>query len=345
MTFKLGTGLYTGQIPSTSPRTFHQEYQDTLALVRLTEDEGLDSAWVSEHHGSADGYLPSLLPLLGAFAAVTERIELGTGVVLAPFHDPLRLAEDFAVVDQISGGRVIAGLALGWRDEEFRAFGVDPHTKVGRTIEISKILRLAWTEDRFDFDGKYFHYKDVAVTPKPARLPPLLIGGFVDAAIERAGRIGDGYISSRGAPDRVKAAFELASKARSEAGLTGTPIVALLQNTFVTEDPEADWPAVRAGIGHQLGVYAGWRSGTDVPGAALEVTPPSEDDIRRTTAYGTPDQVIDYLSDVVRILGSYPESHLVVRLHYPGMDVDVAARSIELFAREVAPRLREIASG
>ena len=142
MTFKLGTGLYTGQIPSTSPRTFHQEYQDTLALVRLTEDEGLDSAWVSEHHGSADGYLPSLLPLLAAFAAVTERIELGTGVVLAPFHDPLRLAEDFAVVDQISGGRVIAGLALGWRDEEFRAFGIDPHTKVGRTIEISKILRL-----------------------------------------------------------------------------------------------------------------------------------------------------------------------------------------------------------
>lgn len=345
MTFNLGTGLYTGQIDPSSSKSFHQEYQDTLALVRLTEAEGLDSAWVSEHHGSADGYLPSLLPMLAAFAAVTERIELGTGVVLAPFHDPLRLAEDFAVVDQISGGRVIAGLALGWRDEEYRAFGIDPSTKVGRTIEISKILRLAWTEDRFDFEGKYFHYKDVAVTPKPARVPPLLIGGFVDPAIARAGRIGDGYISSRADPQRIAESFELAASARSEAGLEGAPIVALLQNTFVTEDPERDWPAVHAGIGHQLGVYRGWRSGSDVPGVPLQVTPPSEDDIRRTTAYGTPEQVIEYLAGTVGVLGSYPESHLVVRLHYPGMDVGLAARSIELFAREVAPRLREIAAG
>ncbi|MBK5227893.1 MAG: LLM class flavin-dependent oxidoreductase [Actinobacteria bacterium] len=345
MTFKLGVGLFTGQIPPSSSRTFHQEYQDALALVRLTEAEGLDSAWVSEHHFSGDGYLPSLLPMLAAFAAVTERIELGTGVVLAPFHDPIRLAEDFAVVDQLSKGRVIAGLALGWRDEEFRQSNIDPRTRVGRTVEIARILKLAWTEERFDFDGKYFHFDGVSVTPKPYRVPPLLIGGFVDKAIERAGRIGDGYISSRAEPERVAAAFELASKARAASGRDGAPLVALLQNTFVTEDPERDWPTVRAGTSHQLGVYAGWRAGTDVPGKPLEIVPPSEEDIRKTTAYGTPEQVVDYLAGAVKVLGSYPESHLVVRLHYPGMDAEPAARSIELFAREVAPRLREIAAG
>ena len=130
MAFKIGVGLFTGQIPASSDRTFHREYQDYLELVRGVEEVGLDSAWVSEHHFAEDGYLPSLTVMLAAFAAVTERIELGTGVILAPFHDPIRIAEDFAVVDQLSGGRTISGFGIGWRDEEFRGLqprGVGAH--------------------------------------------------------------------------------------------------------------------------------------------------------------------------------------------------------------------------
>jgi probable F420-dependent oxidoreductase len=343
MAFKLGVGLFTGQIPATSQRTFHQDYGDAIELARLTEEQGLDSAWVSEHHFSSDGYLPSLLPLLAAFAAVTDRIELGTGVVLAPFHDPIRLAEDYAVVDQIAGGRVIAGFGIGWREEEFRAFGVDVSTRVGRTQELVEIVRRAWTEDRFDHAGRYHSYSGMSVTPKPARVPPILVGGFADAAIKRAGRIGDGYIASRAQPERVERAFEMAAEERRKAGKEGLPIVGVLQNAFVTEDPTRDWPLVRDGISHQLGVYAGWNAGTDVPGRPLEVMPPEESVIRRTTAFGTPDEVADYLAALTGILGRYPESHLVLRFHYPGMSAEPAARSIELFAREVAPRLREAA--
>lgn len=337
---KIGVGLFTGQIPPGSDRTFEREYRDYLDLVRLVEAEDLDSAWVSEHHFSADGYLPSLCCLLGAFAAVTERIELGTGVVLAPFHDPLRLAEDFAVVDQLSGGRLVCGLGLAWRDEEFRQFGIDRRERVGRLAETVAVLRRAWTQERFDFSGRYFSYRSTSVTPKPARTPPILVGGFVDAAIRRAGRIADGYISSRAEVDRVAAAFAMAAEERAAAGLSGPPQVAVLQNAFVTPDPDADWPMVRAGIGHQLGTYSGWRAGTDAPGRPLEVMPPPEDEIRRTTAYGTPEEVVAYLRPLVGVLRDYPEAHLVVRLHYPGMEAAPAARAITLFAREVAPALR-----
>ncbi|HEX2195651.1 MAG TPA: LLM class flavin-dependent oxidoreductase, partial [Actinomycetota bacterium] len=218
MAFKIGVGLFTGQIPRGSDRTFHRDYRDAIELVQLAEAEGLDSAWVSEHHGSEDGYLPSLLPLLAAFATVTSRIELGTGVVLAPFHDPIRLAEDFAVVDQLSGGRVVCGLGIGWREEEFRAFGIDVPTRVRRLTEIVSILRLAWSEPRFDFAGRHYSYDAVAVTPKPARVPPIYVGGFADSAIRRAGRIGDGYISSRAQPERVAESFRMAAAARREAG-------------------------------------------------------------------------------------------------------------------------------
>jgi probable F420-dependent oxidoreductase len=337
----IGVGLFTGQIPLDSIRTFHDEYREAIELVKLVETEGLDAAWVSEHHFSADGYLPSLLPLLAAFAAVTNRIELGTGVVLAPFHDPIRLAEDFAVVDQISGGRVISGFGIGWREEEFRAFGIETSSRVGRTREIVEILRLAWSQERFDYSGRFYSYSDVAVTPKPARVPPILVGGFVDQAVRRAGRTGDGYISSRADPERVEQSFAMAAEARKEAGLEGPPIVGLLQNAYVTQDPERDWPMVRDGIGHQLGVYAGWRQGTDVAGRPLKVLPPDEDDIRSSTAYGTPEQVIEFLSPLVKTLGRYPESHLVLRLHYPGMTAEPAAEAIRLLAREVAPRLKE----
>lgn len=340
MTVKFGIGLFTGQIPPGSDRTPHDDYRDSIELVALAESEGFDSAWVSEHHFSQDGYLPSLLCLLAAFATVTERIELGTGVVLAPFHDPIRMAEDFAVVDQLSGGRTIAGFAIGWRDEEFREFGIDVSSRVGRTKELVEVLRLAWGEERFSYDGKHYSYDRVAVTPKPARVPPILVGGFSDPAVKRAGRIGDGFISSRVPLERLEESLEMAARARVEAGQDGEPIVGVLQNAFVTEDPDGDWPMVRDGIGHQLGTYAGWRSGTDVPGTPLQVSPPDEGDARSGTAYGTPDEVVRYLAPMVEILDRYEDAHLVVRLYYPGMTAGQSRRAVELFAREVAPKLR-----
>ena len=145
MTVRIGIGLFTGQVPSGSPRTFAREYQEAIDLVRLAESLGFDSAWVSEHHGTSDGYLPSLLPLLGAFAAATDRIALGTGVILAPLHDPIRLAEDAAVVDDLSGGRLILGLGIGWREEEFRMLRIPFAERRARLEESVDVLRRAWT--------------------------------------------------------------------------------------------------------------------------------------------------------------------------------------------------------
>lgn len=340
MAVKFGIGLFTGQIPPGAERSFHDDYRDSLELVRLAEAEGFDAAWVSEHHFSADGYLPSLLCMLAAFAAVTERIELGTGVVLAPFHDPIRMAEDFAVVDQLSGGRTIAGFAIGWRDEEFRAFGIDVSSRVRRMREVVEVMRLAWTRERFSYAGTYHSYEEIAVTPKPARVPTVLIGGFSDTAVARAGRLGDGYLSSRVPPERLAHALDVAARARARSGRPGPPIVGVLHNAFVTEDPERDWPLVRAGAGHQLGTYAGWGAGTDVPGRPLQVQPPPEDQLRVLTAFGTPDDVVAGLEPVVDVLKRFPEAHLVVRLYYPGMTAEQAAPAVRLFAREVAPRLR-----
>jgi probable F420-dependent oxidoreductase len=342
VTVRIGLGLFTGQIPPGSDRTFRQEYHDIVELSRLAETLGFDSAWVSEHHGSSDGYLPSLLPVVAALAAATDRMRLGTGVLLTPFHHPLRLAEDAAVVDQLSGGRLILGLGLGWRQEEFRMFGVPYSERLRRTTETVEILRRAWTGERFSYEGKIFRFDDVLVTPPPARGngPPIYLGGHVEAAVRRAGRLGDGYIRSRSGLDAAQAGLRWAEEGARAAGKNPDELgFALLQNAFVWDDENA-WDVVRDGVAHQLGVYPAWAAGADTPGRPLMITPPDEETLSQATPAGDRHAVVRALRPIIDAFAGRDEFHLVVRLHYPGMDFATAARAVELFGTEVLPALK-----
>ncbi len=344
MTVRVGIGLFTGQVPADSSRTFAQEYGETLELVRLAEAAGFDSAWVSEHHGSSDGYFPSLLPMLAAFAASTERILLGTGILLAPFHDPLRLAEDSAVVDQLSGGRLLLGLGIGWREEEFRMFGVPRGERAVRTEETIEILRRAWTGRRFSFEGRAFRYDRVKVTPPPARLTgiPIYLGGYADKAVRRAGRLADGYVADA-APEDAQRYVTLVEESARGAGRDPSALaLVLLQNAFVQAEGDA-WETIASGIAHQLGAYDAWDAGADTPeNDSLTIALPDEAELRRSTTVGTPAEVLQGLKEIVAPFDDRPDLHLVVRLHYPGMDLDTAARAVELFAAEVMPALKAI---
>ena len=343
MTLRIGIGLFTGQIPAGSARTFAQEYRETLELVHLAESLGFDSAWVSEHHGSSDGYLPSLLPMLAAFAAVTERIELGTGIVLTPFHEPLRLAEDAAVVDQLSDGRLILGLGIGWREEEFRMFGVPMRERAQRTAETVEVLRRAWTGRRFSFEGATMRYDRVKVTPVPARTggPRIFLGGYDDRAVRRAGRMADGYITDATEPDDLRRALEVLDEGARGVGREPRSLaLALTQNVFPWRGGD-HWDLLREGLTQQLGAYSAWEEGHDTP-ERDELTPAlaDEGETRRWTCAGEPEEVVAALRSMVTKHADRDELHLVVRLHYPGMDLATAARATELFASDVMPALR-----
>jgi len=276
---------------------------------------------------------------------VTERIALGTGVVLTPFHDPLRLAEDAAVVDQLSGGRLILGLGIAWRGEEFRMFDVPLAERVQRTTETIEILRRAWTGRRFSFEGRSFRYERVRVTPPPAQPggPRIFLGGYAEAAVRRAGRLADGYVTDDAGIEELRRYVGLAEQGARDAGRDPRSLsVAVLQNAFVSREGDA-WEIARPGVVHQIGSYSAWDAGHDTPDHdSLEPAVEDEAEARRWTPSGTPEEVARALRPVVAAFGDRPDFHLVVRLHYPGMGFEAAAAAVELFAGEVMPALKGI---
>lgn len=341
MSVRVGIGLFTGQVPAGSSRTFAAEYREMIDLVKLAEDVGFTSAWVSEHHGASDGYLPSLLVMLGAFAAATSTIELGTGVILTPLHDPVRLAEDAAVVDQLSDGRLLLGLGLGWREEEFRMLRIPITERLARHAETVEILRKAWRGERFSHDGDAFRFDRIRISPPPARPggPPILLGGYVDAALRRAGELGDGHLTDGDDLEFLDHALPLVDEGARAAGKdpAGQRFV-LFKNAFVADDGDA-WPKVHDGVTQAWGCYEAWGQGHDTPEHdGYEPSLPDEEAARGSLVGGTADEVAAALEPLAERFAER-DTDIVLRLHYPGMTYDEVAPAVERVGREVIPRL------
>ena len=162
--------------------------RETIQASQVAEESGFDGVFVPEHHMMDDGYLPSPFPLLGALAAVTNRIDIGTTVHLLPFYNPVQTAEASAIVDQISGGRLRLGVGLGNFDPEFELMGLQKKDQVGRFTEAIEMLQEAWSGRDFDFQGNHFKAKG-CIRPPPINAK-LWIGAMSDVGVKRAARYG-----------------------------------------------------------------------------------------------------------------------------------------------------------
>ena len=336
----LGFGLLSAQLrPGETDWT--RTYDETVRLAVDAERLGFTSVWTTEHHFVDDGYMPSLLVVGAALAQATSRIELGTGVILAPMHQPLRLAEDAATVQLLSHGRLALGLGLGWSEVEYEALGADMRRRGVAMDEILRILPQAWTGDPFTHDGEVYHLPTVAVRPTPPTPIPVLIGGGAEPAIRRAARLADGIFAN--AP--VEKFVQMVGWVLDECERIGRDPATFRFIHYSVLLPGVSEEAALARYGDALWAMQ-WKY-SDMEASAARplpaVSPPPLDrtttDLMRGRAIyvGTPDQIVESLS-AIRARAGVP-LEFVARSHLPLLEYDAQLEVMEQLAEDVAPHV------
>lgn len=237
---------------------FRDLYSAAIDMCAWSEDRGGVAVILSEHHAATDGHLPSPLVLASAVAARTERISIMVAALVLPLYDPVRLAEDIAVLDNISGGRVSYVFGIGHRDEEYEHMGINPRVR-GQLADthVELVLKLLQGEP-VTHAGRRIH-----VTPQVVESPQVTIAGASPAAVKRAARHGLGFVAQANPPGLLEL-FETESRAHGhEPGPTVFPDAVAPTTAFVSDDVDAAWAELGPFLLHDARMAASYRQGDD----------------------------------------------------------------------------------
>lgn len=310
--------------PPVAGTTVADRYEAALDQIVWGEQHGFRAVTLSEHHGTEDAYLPSPLVFAAAVAARTERIEIRVAALIAPFHDPLRIAEDAAVVDQLSRGRLQLVVANGYVPSEFAMFDRDLSERVPAVVEMIETLKAAWTAEPFQHRGR-----TVRVTPGPYRSPrpPIFLGGASAGAARRAARISDAFFPT----DATHwDAFRREVIDRGGPDYGPMPPVGP-RFLHVTDDVERDWELLEPFVRNDRESYGSWAEAASLDTGHRRVT--EDNGIRDDPEYRvvTPQGCLELIEQ----LG--PGVTLPVNPMMGGTPPALAWQSLYRIAEEVVP--------
>ncbi|MFI8764920.1 LLM class flavin-dependent oxidoreductase [Streptomyces sp. NPDC053792] len=309
--------------PRATPDSLSERYRAALAMASYADEHGVDTVQTEEHHGVENNWLPSPFAFAGAVFGATRRIAVTVSAIIGPLHDPLRLAEDIAVLDLLSGGRLVTVAGIGYRPEEYEERGVDWGRRGKLQDLLLETLLTAWTGEPFTYQGR-----TVRVTPRPFTRPHpmLLVGGSSRAAARRAARLGLPFFPSAHLPELETYYRERCAEYGTE-GWTMMPaeVTPLLH---LSEDPDRAWAEYGEHFLHEARTYASWQSKdirSAVRSAATTVAELRAEGVYRIV---TPEECL--------ALGL---ESLVLHPLCGGMPVEEGWRSLRLFCDGVLPRI------
>lgn len=301
-----------------------------LELARLADAAGIDSLWVTEHHFAEDGYCPAPLVALGSLAAATERVQLGTWVLLLGLRHPVQVAEEACLVDNLSGGRVVLGAGAGYRAAEFAGLGVDRRLLGGLMDEkLEVLLRALRQPGPFDFHGRHLDLSGVAVSPRPLGPLPVLVGSTTAAADARAVRLGADGLAVRPTGERYQALLASCGAAGRDPSTLRFGMYAYIH---IADDRDAGWELAGRHVAYGRGEVEGWfrSSGVQIFKRRL----------RESVIVGPPALVASRLAARLRRNPAAIPEHLILHLIHPGLPHDACRAQVERLGSEVIPLLR-----
>ena len=316
-----------------------RRFQETLAFVRLAEKLGYDSVTKTAHYSSYPFQMLQMVPMLARFAAEAPNMRLNAGVLLLPLMSPLHVAEEFATLDVITGGKIILGVGLGYRDVEFKAFGTKRSERVPRFEANLIAIKRLWTEEKVRMKTPFFELDDASCLPKPLQEPhpPIWVGATADAAIERAAKLGDcwygGPATELGVIDRQ---MELYRRALDAAGKAFPDEIPMRREVFVAKTRDEAIRLCAPFLGAKYAAYAAWRQ--NMPGDDRGLGQEFKDLVGDRFLIGSPDEVAEQILSLHRRTGV---NHLVMSTEWAGMPESLATETIDMIAKEVFPKVRQ----
>jgi alkanesulfonate monooxygenase SsuD/methylene tetrahydromethanopterin reductase-like flavin-dependent oxidoreductase (luciferase family) len=314
---------YDFRNPAFAGTSMADRYAAALDMAAWADSLGAVSIAISEHHGSADGYLPSPLPMIAAMSARTTGVRFMVAALIAPFHNPLSLAEDMVVLDHLSRGRVDLIVAGGYVHEEFAMFDVPMSERGQRVVETVSTLRAAFSGEPFEFRGR-----TVRITPPPFRPggPAIMLGGSSKPAAERAARIADGFVPT----DPEVWPYYADEVVRLGRPDPGPCPISKPETVALAPDSELGWEQMAPYFLHEMNAYGAWQAQDDIVSPYRTVM--DVDELRTSGNYRvlTPAQMIE----------EQKASPFPFAMFHPlcgGMPIDLAWSSLRLFEEEVLP--------
>ncbi len=305
-------------------------YKTAIDQVAWADRNNFLAVVVSEHHGAADGYLPASRVMAAAMAARTNNIQIHLSALIAPLHDPVRMAEDLAVLSLLSDGRVMPILSAGYREEEFAAIGKTLGDRKNYMDMIIPFLRQAFTGEPFEYEGR-----EIVITPKPDVVPMLIMGGSSKAAALRAARDADYFIPT------VPEVYEIYREELKRLGKADTGATAKAPSTvyFVAENPDEYWDKLAPHAMHEQHSYAEWaeKSGVSSPYNFYA----DNNSLRDSGKYS----VLTSSEMIETINGMHKGEPMILSPLVGGFDPELSWQSLRLFESEVFPFIAESTTG
>jgi alkanesulfonate monooxygenase SsuD/methylene tetrahydromethanopterin reductase-like flavin-dependent oxidoreductase (luciferase family) len=314
------------------------DLSEAIENAVLAEELGFEVCWVAEHHFTPYGTFGSPTPVLAAMAMRTSRIRLGSGIAIMPLQHPIRLAEEFALIDNVSRGRLIAGVGPGLAPRDFRGFAVDLDQRRDRFTEGVELMRLCWTEPVVRFHGRYFDVEGISVYPRPFQQPhpPIVHAATKPESQVRAAELGRPILIGRLGEEGAYESIQRYVQARRAAGhdeatiLRSLDLCGVLRHIVIAESSEEAWRIAYRTAEQYLAVAADLQI---VPTQPPQRPEEPEELIERGVLVGSPDEI----SEQIDRLHAIGVRHLICWFDWGGLDRQFVRESMQLFAERVMP--------